>query len=65
MTVFLSKGMEKRLEKLVEIYWDIKQGDTIRPWMFGKLVLDIQTLQSRVGELEKRLDADIHESDSD
>lgn len=51
---FLNREMKKRLANLVEEYWGIKMGEVIQPWMFGKLVLDIQALQAKVDELERR-----------
>ena len=51
---FLSRAIKKRLSNLIEEYWGIKRGEVIQPWMFGKLVLDIQELQAKVNELERR-----------
>ena len=51
---FLDRVMKKRLGNLVEEYWGIKVGEVIQPWMFGKLVLDIQELQAKVDVLERR-----------
>ncbi len=51
---FLSRAIKKRLSNLIEEYWGIKSGEVIQPWMFGKLVLDIQELQAKVDVLERR-----------